>query len=76
MQLDDMPGTLAVPLLVPVEHVNVHLLPGVSQGAAWGPGQMPAGVDGYEFGQTPGDSEAEGSLECCSPWGHKESDMT
>ena len=41
MQLDDTPGTLAVPLLVLVEHVNVHLLPGVRQGAAWGPGQMP-----------------------------------
>ena len=26
--------------------------------------------------ETPGDSEEEGSLECCSPWGHKESDMT
>ena len=24
----------------------------------------------------PGDSERQGSLACCSPWGHKESDMT
>ena len=24
----------------------------------------------------PGDSEGQGSLECCSPWGHKESDAT
>ena len=24
--------------------------------------------------QTPGDSEGQGSLACCSPWGHKESD--
>ena len=23
-----------------------------------------------------GDSEGQGSLECCSPWGHKELDMT
>ena len=23
-----------------------------------------------------GDSEGQGSLVCCSPWGHKESDMT
>ena len=22
-----------------------------------------------------GDSEGEGSLKCCSPWGHKELDM-
>ena len=32
--------------------------------------------DGHEFELTPRDSEGEGSLECCSPWGHKESDMT
>ena len=24
--------------------------------------------------QTPGDGEGQGSLACCSPWGHKESD--
>ena len=29
----------------------------------------------HEFEQTPGDSEGQGSLACCSPWGHKESDM-
>ena len=23
-----------------------------------------------------GDSEGQGSLVCCNPWGHKESDMT
>ena len=26
----------------------------------------------HEFEQTPGDSEGQGSLVCCSPWGHKE----
>ena len=26
--------------------------------------------------QTPGDGEGWGSLACCSPWGHKESDLT
>ena len=31
---------------------------------------------GYEFEQTLGDSEGQGSLVCCSPWGHKESDKT
>ena len=30
----------------------------------------------YEFEQTPGDSEGQGSLVCCRPWGHKESDTT
>ena len=29
-----------------------------------------------EFKQTPGDGERHGSLECCSPWGHKELDAT
>ena len=24
----------------------------------------------------PGDSEGQGRLACCSPWGHRESDMT
>ena len=33
-------------------------------------------LNGREFEQTPGDSEGQGSLACCSPWGHKESDMT
>ena len=29
-----------------------------------------------EFEQTQGDSEGQGSLACCSPWGCKESDRT
>ena len=29
----------------------------------------------YELGQTLGDGEGQGGLTCCSPWGHKESDM-
>ena len=33
-------------------------------------------LNGREFEQTPGDSERQGSLVCCSPWGHKESDKT
>ena len=32
-------------------------------------------MDKFEFEQIPGDSEGQGSLECCSPWGHKELDM-
>ena len=30
----------------------------------------------HEIEQTPGDREGQGSLVCCSPWGHKESDTT
>ena len=33
-------------------------------------------LNGHEFEQTPGDNEEQGSLACCSPLGHKESDMT
>ena len=33
-------------------------------------------LDGHEFEQTLGDGEGQGSLACCSPCGHKESDMT
>ena len=28
--------------------------------------------NGHEFEKTLGDSEGQGSLPCCSPWGHKE----
>ena len=31
-------------------------------------------LNGLEFEQTRGDSEGQGSLACCSPWGHKELD--
>ena len=30
----------------------------------------------HESEQTLGDCEGQGSLECCSPWGHKELDTT
>ena len=33
-------------------------------------------LKGHELEQTPGDGGGQGSLACCSPWGHKESDMT
>ena len=33
-------------------------------------------LNGHEFEQTPGNSEGQGSLACCSSWGCKESDMT
>ena len=33
-------------------------------------------LNGRESEQTPGDSEGQGSLECFSLWGCKESDMT
>ena len=33
-------------------------------------------LDGHEFEQTLGDSKGQGSLTCCSPWGHKGLDIT
>ena len=32
--------------------------------------------NGHEFEQTPGNSEEQGSLVCCSPWNREESDLT
>ena len=33
-------------------------------------------MDMFEFEQAPGVVDRQGGLACCSPWGHKESDMT
>ena len=33
-------------------------------------------LDGHESEQAPGDGDGHGGLECCSPWGRKESDTT
>ena len=38
--------------------------------------EMVGWTNGHEFEQTMGDSEGQGSLACCSPWGHEELDMT
>ena len=32
--------------------------------------------NGHKFGQTSGDGEGQGSLECCSPWGGEELNRT
>ena len=33
-------------------------------------------LDGHEFEQALGVGDRQGSLACCSPWGHKQMDMT
>ena len=33
-------------------------------------------LNGHEFEQAPGVGDGQGSLACCSPWGHKEQDTT
>ena len=32
--------------------------------------------NGRECEESPGDGEGQGSLACCSSWGHEESDVT
>ena len=32
--------------------------------------------NGHEFEQAPEAGDGQGNLECCSPWGRKESDTT
>ena len=39
-------------------------------------GKLEAVKHGHELEQAPGVGKGEGSLECCSAWGRKESDMT
>ena len=33
-------------------------------------------LNGHEFEQTPAVCDGQVGLVCCSPWGHKESDIT
>ena len=33
-------------------------------------------LDGHKFEQAPGVSDGKGSLACCSPWDHRESETT
>ena len=33
-------------------------------------------LDRHDFEQTPGVGDGKGNLVCCSPWGHRESDLT
>ena len=33
-------------------------------------------LNALESEQAPGDGKGQGSLVCCSPWGHKKSDRT
>ena len=39
-------------------------------------GWMASLTQWHEFAKTPGESEGQGNLVCCSPWGHKELDAT
>ena len=67
--------------LLQLAHENgVHFVR--ERGAGWGGAvedeivRQHRQFNGHESEQTPGDSEGQGSLACCHPWGHKESKMT
>ena len=63
--------TIAKPLIVLLQYYwSYHHLISV---LAWVPLEESSG---HELGQNPGYGEGQGGLACCSPWGHKESDMT
>ena len=73
-----------VPILLPSDAKSWLIGKDPDAGKDWRPKEKRAAGDemvGWhlwlnEFGQTPGDSEGQGGLMCCSPWGRKESDMT
>ena len=46
---------------------------GITQNAMVGWHQR---LDGHETEQAPGVGDGQGSVACCNPWGHKESDTT
>ena len=48
---------------------------GEEGGRGWDRWMAPP-TDGHEFEQALGVGDGQGSLACCSSWGHKESDMT
>ena len=71
-------------------HTHTHVLTIIGKdpdaGKDWRPKEKRAGEDemdgwhhwlnGHESEHTLGDSEWQGSLVCCNPWGHNESDRT
>ena len=73
------------PILWPPDEKSQLIGKGLDAGEDWGqekatPEDEMVGwhhwLNGHESEQTPEDSEGQGSLACCSPWGHKELDMT
>ena len=74
------------PILWPPDVKSWFIGKGSDAGKDWGQEEKGATEDkmvrqhhqlnGHEFEETPGDSEGQGSLVCCSPWGCKELDTT
>ena len=72
---------MSIELVMPSKYLNLRhplLLPQEEEKRAT-EGEMVGWhlwLNGHEFEQTWEDSEGQGRLACCSPWGHKESDVT
>ena len=74
------------PILWPHDVTNQLIRKDPDAGKDWGQEEKGATEDemvgghhrlnGHEFEQTPGDSKVQGSLACCSPRGHRQSDAT
>ena len=86
MQLSPSATTTDAPILWPPHAKSWLIGKDPDAGKDWGQEEKWATEDemvgwhhwlnGYEFEQTLRNSEGQGSLVCCSPWGCKESDMT
>ena len=73
-------------ILWPPDAKNQHIGEDPDTGKDWGQEEKRVaedemigehqGLNGHEFEQTTADSGQQGSLACCSPWDHKELDMT
>ena len=74
------------PILLPCDTKNWLIGKDPDSGKDWGQEQKGTTEDemvgwhpqlnGHEFGWTPGVGDGQGCLACCSPCGHKKSDMT
>ena len=79
-------GEAEIPILWPPDVKNWLIGKDPNVGKDWGQEEKGTTEDdmtwwhhrlnGHEFEQTLWDSERQRRLECCSPWGHKELDMT
>ena len=63
-------------LMQRADSLQMTLMLGKAGGEGMTEDEMHHQLDGREFEQALGDGEGQGSLECYSSWGHKQSDMT
>ena len=64
---------------ISIPHAPENMLRGKTEGKRRGRQRLrwlDGITDSMDIEQTLGNSGGQGSLACCSPWGHKKSDMT